>query len=103
MKYPVPHNTRQNPVSPVPAILLAARVEDEVEDLLTGGMRYVKFDYNPQIPRLLQAPPEPQFPAISGRLAWCNGKFIHEVDTSVTYRRGRKVITEWHALASVGV
>lgn len=65
MKYPTAHNTRGNPVSPVAAILMAARVREQMQDL-ADGITYARFEYDPSLPRLLQKPapvrPEPCTP-----------------------------------------
>lgn len=66
MKYPTPHNTRGNPVSPIAAILMDVRVREQMQEL-AEGITYAHFEYDPSLPRLLQAPapvrPEPCDPS----------------------------------------
>lgn len=54
MKYPIAHNTRGNPVSPIAAILMAARVKEGLQDLADNGITYVRFEYDNKVARLLQ-------------------------------------------------
>lgn len=88
------------------ALLQRAEVREQMSLLRSAeDMALVAFEYNPRFPALEQKAREeawvPEFPATTGRIAYCNGRFIHEADTSVTYRRGRRVVTEWHALAGI--
>ena len=99
-------NSRNNDVNFRPALLQSIAVREQVSLLRSAeDMAYARFEYNPRFPALEQKAREeawvPEFPATTGRIAYCNGRFIHEADTSVTYRRGRRVVTEWHALARV--
>lgn len=102
----VSSNGRLHTLNHVPALLMSIETREQLALLREAPeMRYMQFSYAPEpkvtkVPALL-APVEPQFPTISGRMAWCNGKFVSCSDTSVTYRRGRRVVTEWHALAAV--
>ncbi len=68
-------------------------------------MRYARFNYDVKPKAALFMPPvpeEPQFPAVHGRLAYANGRYFMAPDTVVSYRKGRRVHTEWHALARIG-
>ena len=99
-------NSRGNDVNFRPALLQSIAVREQVSLLRSAeDMALVAFEYNPRFPALEQKAREeawvPEFPATTGRIAYCNGRFIHEADTSVTYRRGRKLHTEWHALAGI--
>lgn len=97
-------NSRNNDVNFRPALLQSIAVREQVSLLRSAAdMALVAFEYNPRFPALEQKAREdnPEFPATTGRIAYCNGRFIHEADTSVTYRRGRRVVTEWHALAGI--
>ena len=99
-------NSRNNDVNFRPALLQSIAVREQVSLLRSAeDMAYARFEYNPRFPALEQKAREeawvPEFPATTGRIAYCNGRFIHEADTSVTYRRGRRVVTEWHALAGI--
>lgn len=99
-------NSRNNDVNFRPALLQSIAVREQVSLLRSAeDMAYARFEYNPRFPALEQKAREeawvPEFPATTGRIAYCNGQYIHEADTSVTYRRGRRVVTEWHALACV--
>lgn len=99
-------NSRNNDVNFRPALLQSIAVREQVSLLRSAeDMAYARFEYNPRFPALEQKAREeawvPEFPAVTGRMAWANGRFIHEADTSVTYRRGRRVVTEWHALAGI--
>lgn len=99
-------NSRNNDVNFRPALLQSIAVREQVSLLRSAeDMAYARFEYNPRFPALEQKAREeawvPEFPATTGRIAYCNGRFIHEADTSVTYRRGHRVVTEWHALAGI--
>ena len=87
------------------ALLQSTETREQAVMLTAEDLAYASFTYNPRFPALEQKAREeawvPEFPATTGRIAYCNGRFIHEADTSVTYRRGRRVVTEWHALACV--
>jgi hypothetical protein len=96
-------NGNLKPAAPRLARLLAPVIEREQAMITTADMQLAYVGFNYQVAALLQPPvlDEPQFPAISGRIAYCNGRYVSQSDTSVTYRRGRKVTTEWHALARI--
>lgn len=102
----VSSNGRLHTLNHVPALLMSVEAREQAAMLTAEDMAYVGFTYNPRFPALEQAEREaawtPEFPAISGRIAYCNGVYVHDNMTSVTYRRGRRVVTEWHALARVG-
>ena len=87
------------------ALLQSTETREQAVMLTAEDLAYASFTYNPRFPALEQKAREeawvPEFPATTGRIAYCNGRFIHEADTSVTYRRGHRVVTEWHALACV--
>lgn len=99
-------NSRNNDVNFRPALLQSVEVREQMSLLRSAeDMTYVAFEYNPKFPALEQRAAEeawvPAFPAVSGRIAYCNGRCVREADTSVTYRRGRRLVTEWHALARI--
>ena len=87
------------------ALLQSTETREQAVMLTAEDMAYTPFTYNPRFPALEQRAAEeawtPAFPATTGRIAYCNGRFMSAPDTSVTYRRGRRVVTEWHALARV--
>jgi hypothetical protein len=104
-------NGNLKPAAPRLARLLAPVIEREQLALWYEApeMRYARFNYEPTRKAALLQPPvplapvEPEFPAISGRIAYCNGRYISAGETSVLYRpNGRRTFnTEWHALAQV--
>ena len=99
-------NSRGNDINFRPALLQSVVVREQLSLLRSAeDMTLVSFTYNPRFPALEQRAAKeawtPAFPAVTGRIAYCNGRFMHTPDTSVTYRRGRRVVTEWHALAGV--
>jgi len=99
-------NGNLKPAAPRLARLLTPIIEREQAAMLTAeDLAYARFEYNPKFPALEQRAREdnPQFPAVEGRLAYCSGAYFRAPDTVVSYRRGRRLVTEWHALASVGV
>jgi hypothetical protein len=98
--------SRGTPKNDVRCALLQSATEREQITLWYEApeMRYARFNYEPTRKAALLMPPvpeEPKFPAVSGRIAYCNGRYVSQPDTSVTYRRGRMVTTEWHALARI--
>jgi hypothetical protein len=105
-------NGNLKPAAPRLARLLAPVVEREQCAMITTedlSMAYVGFNY--RVAALEQAavppapvPEEPQFPAVSGRIAYCNGRYISAGETSVLYKpNGRRTFNdEWHALARIG-
>jgi len=100
-------NGNLKPAAPRLARLLTPVIEREQRAMLTSDdmqMAYVGFSYDPKFPALEQRAREdnPEFPAVPGRLAWVNGSYMYQPDTVVSYKRGRKLVTEWHALARVG-
>ena len=96
-------NGRTRPFAAHRAALLFPVIEREQAAMTTSedlSMAYVGFNY--AVPALEQAAlPTPDFPAVPGRLAYCNGRYLYEADTVVSYKRGRKMVTEWHALAGI--
>lgn len=95
-----PDNSRK-----VATLLRAQTQEQAILSTEDRQMSYVGFNYH--MPALEQAtlptaPIEPDFPAVPGRLAWVDGGYKYMADTVVSYRRGRRIHTEWHALARVG-
>lgn len=101
-------NGNLKPAAPRLARLLAPVIETEQRAMLTTDdmqMAYVGFSYDPKFPALEQRAREdnPDFPAVQGRLAYADGHYFRAPDTVVSYKRGRRLVTEWHALAQVGV
>ncbi len=99
-------NGRIKPFAAQRAFLLFPVVEREQRAMTTSDdreMAYVGFSYDPKFPALEPRAKEdnPEFPAVPGRMAYCNGRYVYQPDTVVSYKRGRKLITEWHALAGI--
>ncbi len=100
-------NGNLKPAAPRLARLLAPVVEREQAMITTDDMQMAYVGFNYSVAALEQAalppaPVEPDFPAVHGRLAYANGRYFMAPDTVVSYRKGRRVHTEWHALARIG-